>query len=128
MTATTFYPVAGCAGIALSEAGDYDKRWFVVDEAARWLSPDVCPALGQVTTEMRMGYLVLRAPGMLRMDIPLEVIEDDDSVWRQVSVGTQNVDVVDEGEVAAVWFGHVVGSPCRLVKLRPEATPVQWPV
>ena len=35
-----------------------------------------------VTMTMKLGYLVLRAPGMLRLDIPLDVIEDDDSVRR----------------------------------------------
>ncbi len=127
MTVTIFYPVAGCAGIDRAEASEYDKRWFIVDEAGMWVSGRDCPALAQVATQMRMGYLVLRAPGMLRMDIPLDVIEDDDSVRRQANVGKQSVDVVDEGDVAAVWFGHVIGKPCRLVKLHPEARPVRWP-
>ncbi len=74
-----------------------------------------------------MGYLVLRAPGMLRMDIPLDVIEDDDSVVRQASIATQSVAVVDEGDLAAVWFGHVTGQTCRLVKVHPDAGPIQWP-
>ena len=37
--------------------------------------------------ELRLGYLVLKAPGMLRMDIPLDVIEDDDSVRYSMKVG-----------------------------------------
>ena len=73
-----------------------------------------------------MGYLVLRAPGMLRMDIPLEVIEDDDSVLRQAMIGAQQVVVVDEGDLAATWFGHVTGQICRLVKVHPDTTQIDW--
>jgi hypothetical protein len=82
-------------------------------------------ALHEVLVDIKMGYLVLRAPGMLRMDIPLDVIEDDDSVRRSVQIGTQLTDVVDEGDVAAVWFGHVTGTLCRLVKVHPDALPIE---
>ncbi|VFR47444.1 ortholog of Bordetella pertussis (BX470248) BP3468 [plant metagenome] len=70
---------------------------------------------------------MLRAPGMLRLDIPLDVIEDDDSVRRVARVADQDVDVVDEGDLAAAWFSNVAGQPCRLVKLHPDAAPVAWP-
>jgi hypothetical protein len=99
----------------------------VVDAEGRWLSAERCAALLNVTTEIKMGSLVLRAPGMLRVDIPLDVIEDDDSVKRTVQVGQQSVIVVDEGDVTATWISHVAGQPCRLVKLHPEALPVAWP-
>ena len=62
------------------------------------------------------GYLVLRAPGMLRMDIPLDVIEDDDSVRYSMKVGEQVIDVVDEGELAAAWISNFVQVPCRIMK------------
>lgn len=122
-----FYPVAGCAGLERLQAAEYQHRWFVVDANNQWLSAQRCPALASVSTQLRLGYLVLRAPGMLRIDIPLDVIEDDDSVKRTVMVGKQSVMVVDEGDVTATWMGHVTGEPCRLVKVHPEAAPVEWP-
>ncbi len=127
MTAVQNCPVAGCAPCTHRQAGDYHHRWLVVDANNQWLTSKDSSALRGVTTEFKMGYLVLRAPGMLRMDIPLDVIEDDDSVVRQASIATQSVAVVDEGDLAAVWFGHVTGQTCRLVKVHPDAGPIQWP-
>jgi len=124
---TVFFPVVGCAGIDRRQAADYHQRWFVVDINDHWLSVARCAALAQVTTDLKLGALVMRAPGMLRIDIPLDVIEDDDSVKRTVQVGQQSVIVVDEGEVTATWLTNVAGQPCRLVKLHPEAKPVDWP-
>jgi uncharacterized protein YcbX len=104
----------------------YHHRWLVVDDSGHWLTAQTCPALTGVVTDIKIGYLVLRAPGMLRMDIPLEVIEDDDSVLRQATIGAQQVAVVDEGDLAAVWFGHVTGRACRLVKVHPDAAQIDW--
>lgn len=124
---TVFYPVAGCAGLDRRQASDYDRRWFVVDAQGHWLSSAACAALATVAPDLKLGSLVLRAPGMLRVDVPLDVIEDDDSVNRTVHVGEQSVLVVDEGDVTAMWFTQLTGQPCRLVKVHPEAGPVQWP-
>lgn len=123
-----FYPVSGCAGLDNRQAADYQHRWFVVDAQGQWLSAQRCPGLLGVLPTLHLGYLVLRAPGMLRIDIPLDVIEDDDSVKRTVTVGTQAVIVVDEGDIAATWMSHVAGEACRVVKVHPEARPIQWPV
>ena len=127
MSTEMSFPVVGCSGSAHRDAAQYHQRWFVVDAKDRLLSATQCPGLAGVSTDVRMGYLVLRAPGMLRMDIPMDVIEDDDSVKRNVQVGQQSVMVVDEGDVTATWMSHVAGQPCRLVKLHPEALPVDWP-
>jgi len=64
---------------------------------------------------------------MLRMDIPLDVLEDDDSVKRNATINGQTVAVVDEGDLAAVWFGNVTGVECRLVKVHPETGEIRWP-
>src|SRR5690606_41397116 len=119
--------IAACSGLANPDAAPYDKRWLIVDEDGAWLTSADCAMLDQVTVQVSLGYLVIKAPGLLRLDIPLDVIEHDDSVRRQVSVGSQSVDVVDEGELAATWFSRLLNQPCRLVKVHPEAGPVLWP-
>jgi len=118
-------PVAGCAPAAGAPA--YHRRWLVGDPQGQWLSAQACPGLADIKTELRLGYLVLRAPGMLRLDIPLDVIEDDDSVRRTALVNGKPVDVVDEGDLAAAWLGNCLQRPCRLYKVHPEAPPVDWP-
>ena len=124
---TVYFPVVGCAGLDRRQAADYHQRWLIVDASGQWLSAGRCAALSNVETELKLGSLVLRAPGMLRIDIPLDVIEDDDSVMRTVQVGQQSVTVVDEGDVTAAWVTHVAGQPCRLVKLYPETQQIEWP-
>jgi len=120
-------PIAACRALNDPDAFDYDRRWLVVDENAQWLDAARAEGLSQIELDVRFGYLVLRAPGMLRLDIPMDVIEDDDSVVGEARVGTQAVRVVDEGELAAAWFTDFLGVPARLVKIHPEADPVDWP-
>lgn len=126
-TITHYFPVAGCAPATHRQAAEYHHRWLVVDEKGQWLSARDCAALAHVTADMKMGYLVLRAPGMLRMDIPLDVIEDDESVCRTAIIAGLEVRVVDEGDVAAVWISHVTGGVSRIVKVHPEAESFLWP-
>jgi uncharacterized protein YcbX len=121
------YPIKSCGGIYLpaadiSEAGlRYDRRWMVVAPDGGFLTQRAFPAMARITTSLKLGYLVVNAPGMLRLDIPLEVDEDDDSVRCSVTVWNDTVDAVDEGDLAASWFTEFLGTPCRLVKVHPEA-------
>lgn len=126
MSTELYFPLV-CAGAnAQSEASHYDGRWFVADESNNWLTATTCPALAEIKVELRLGYLVLRAPGMLRLDVPLDVIEDDDSVRFTVQVGGTTVDVIDEGELAAAWLSNVAGQPCGLMKVHPDSAPPNW--
>ena len=126
MTPTNYLPLIGAQSTVQTQAARYHGRWFVADDES-WLDPRECPALQTISTELKLGYLVLRAPGMLRMDIPLDVIEDDDSVRFRVSVGDLQVEVVDEGELASAWISNVVGRSCSIVKVHPAAPEVAWP-
>jgi len=119
--------IAGCAALSDPLAAQYARRWLVVDDSGTWLNAQNAPALGQINTTLRYGYLALAAPGMLRMDIPLEVEEDDASVARTVTVGTARVAVVDEGDFAAAWLSNFLQRPCRLLKRHPPEVAVAWP-
>lgn len=125
MTSVCFSPVAGCHGVASPDAQAYDRRWLFVDANGQWISDP--SRLGRIEVGIRFGHLVLKAPGMLRLDIPLDVIEDDDSVRQTATIGGRNVDVVTEGEVAATWATACLGMPGRLVKIHPEAGQIHWP-
>lgn len=112
---------------AQAEAAPYHRQWLVANDSGQWLNRELCPRLADVAVELRLGYLVLRAPGMLRMDIPLDVIEDDDSVRYSMKVGEQVIDVVDEGELAAAWISNFVQIPCRIMKVHPDTPVATWP-
>lgn len=121
------YPIKSCGGIALDRspigmAGLHnDRRWMVVDAGGIFLSQRSHPAMARIRTELRDGYLIVTAPGQPRLDIPVDVIEDDDSVRTRVTVWRDEVDAVDEGDLAAQWFGALLGTPCRLVKVHPQS-------
>ncbi len=126
-TDSSFQPIAGATPLAGGAARPYDRRWLAVDGQDRWLDAGRAPGLAGLEISLRFGYLVIRAPGMLRLDVPLDVIEDDDSVERTARVGGRDVRVVDEGDLAAAWFSQWLGQPCRLVKVHPDAGSVDWP-
>lgn len=126
MISARYFPIASCSGTDKADAAPYDRRWFVVDDAGAWLNQDQCARLADIQVDISMGCLVMRAAGMLRLDIPLDVIEDDDSVRRQATVGAQRIDVIDEGELVATWVSKFLERPCRLVKVHPDSGPVLW--
>ena len=121
------YPIKSCGGIALDRSAigmaglHNDRRWMVVDGSGVFLTQRSHPAMARVRTELRDGYLIATAPGQPRLDIPIDVIEDDDSVRTRVTVWRDEVDAVDEGDLAAQWFGALLGTPCRLVKVHPQS-------
>lgn len=118
------FPIDGCGPLTGGEGTEkYAGQWLLV--APNWETLDVedFPQLEQVTLELRMGYLVIRAPGMLRLDLVPDVIEDDASVWRTASHQGEAFPVVDEGDLAAAWFSNYLDVPCRLVKRLPADTP-----
>lgn len=127
MSAKGFQPVACCGETQQAEAGAYDRVWLVVNDSGQWLNRTLCPGLASIRVELRLGYLVLTAPGMMRLDIPLDVIEDDDSVRYTMLVGEQQLDVIDEGELAAAWVSNVARIPCRIVKVHPDTSVLHWP-
>lgn len=126
MSSLNFQPIAAAASINDADAKNYHLNWLVVDGKDNWLNQE--PKLQQLELSLRFGYLVVKAAGMLRLDIPLDVIEDDTSVERTATVAGQQVRVVDEGEMAGAWFTQWLGKPCRLVKVHPQAESFNWPV
>lgn len=117
---TLHFPLVGASGTAQSEAASYAGRWLVADADSTWISADTHPALATIEVTLRFGYLVLRAPGMLRLDIPLDVIEDDDSVQFSVQMNDREIDVIDEGELANAWLSNALGVDARLMKVHPD--------
>lgn len=114
--AVQYFPVVGAPGMTSEAARPYDARWYVVDAMGRPLDGDVA-GLHNVSVDIRFGYLVLRAPDMLRLDIPLDVIEDDPSVLETLQLDGVAVQAADEGAWAAAWFTQVLGQPARLLKV-----------
>lgn len=115
-TETKYFPVIGAQGVDKEAAQAYEGRWRVLDDTGRVLGTEE-PALAEITVALQFGYLVLRAPGMLRLGVPLDVVEDDPSVLETVRIDGVETTVADEGNWAREWITNVLGRPARLVKV-----------
>lgn len=115
-----FFPIQGAPGIADKSAEPYQHQWLLLAGANR-VDQAQYPALQQLELALRWGNLQLRAPGMMRLDIVLDVIEDESSLIEEHSLDGQSVRLVHEGELAAAWFSNVLAQPVVLYKrLDPE--------
>nr|AIA17886.1 MOSC N-terminal beta barrel domain protein [uncultured bacterium]AIA18078.1 MOSC N-terminal beta barrel domain protein [uncultured bacterium] len=126
-----FYPVKSCAGISVQTAtltryglavnDVYDREWMVVTEDGQFLTQREFPKLALVTPRLKADVLELRAPNMLRLELPLGLPHPDDEVTREVHLWDDTVLAYDCGDLAATWFSNAIGSPCRLVRYHPRA-------
>lgn len=126
-----FYPVKSCAGIPVRSATltrfglaveqVYDREWMLVTEQGQFLTQREYPRLALVVPRLKADSLELRAPGMLRLELPLGLPHPDDAVTRDVHIWHDTVPAYDCGDLAATWFSNFVGAPCRLVRYHPDA-------
>lgn len=126
------YPIKSCAGISVREAtltsaglsvdAVYDREWMVIDEAGMCVTQREHPRMALISPRLKNETLELRAPGMLRLEIPLGLPGPDDERTRQVTVWDDTVLAYDCDDVTATWFTKAVGVPCRLVRFHAGAT------
>ena len=125
------YPVKSCAGISVRTATVtryglavnrvYDREWMVVSEDGQFLTQREHPRLALVVPRLKTEVLELRAPGMLRLELPLGLPHPDEEVTRTVRIWDDTVLAYDCGDLAATWFSNAIGAPCRLVRYHPGA-------
>ena len=116
------YPVKGCRGIALRSAklaatglevdGIGDREWVVVDGEGEFLSQREYPKMALIETRLTPASLLLKAPGMLLLEVPFD--SEGDVV--QVRVWDDKVSAVTQGEVADHWLSNYLGVPARLMR------------
>jgi uncharacterized protein YcbX len=126
------YPVKSCAGMSVREAtltsaglsvdAVYDREWMVVDERGQCLTQREHPRMALIAPRLKTDTLELRAPGMLRLEIPLGLPDPEIERTRQVTVWDDTVLAYDCDEITATWFSRAVGVACRLVRFHAGAT------
>ena len=116
----TVHLLLGGPALSDSKALACTGRWVLGNEQGQVLAADALPALAELSIELRFGQLVLRAPGMLRLDIEADVIEDDPDSFSAWQEDGQAVQLVDEGDLPAEWFSRYVGQALRLLKRVPR--------
>jgi uncharacterized protein YcbX len=107
------------AGLSVDNV--YDREWMVVDEQGQFLTQREHPRLALVAPRIKLDTIELRAPGMLRLEIPLDLPAPENEVLREVKLWDDTVLAYDCDETTATWFSQVIGAPCRLVRFHAGA-------
>jgi len=125
------YPIKSCAGIALREATltaaglmsehIYDREWMVVDAEGVFMTQREHPRMALITPRIKGEVLELRAPGMLRLEIPLDLPDPATANMLEVRVWNDKVPAFDCDEMTATWFSKFLGVPCRLARFHVDA-------
>ena len=124
VSALNIYPVKGLKGIALDSARlterglEHDRRFMVVDRTGEFLSQRAMPKMATVWTAIERGELVLSAPDMDEVALPLDPAGGEAlrvRVWRSVC------DALAPAPRADAWLSRYFGIECRIVYM-PEST------
>lgn len=135
----TLYPIKSCGGISVKEAtltsaglavdAVYDREWMLVDAQGQFLTQREHPRMALISPRIRSDTLEVRAPGMLRLELPLGLPDPDSERTLEVSIWDDKVLAYDCDDVTAAWFSNAVGTPCRLVRFHAGAarvTSTKW--
>ncbi|MET0963140.1 MAG: MOSC N-terminal beta barrel domain-containing protein [Noviherbaspirillum sp.] len=131
LTQLVFYPVKSCAGIQLSTATltgaglmhdhIYDREWMLVDDEGNFLSQREHPRMALITPRLRSDTLELRAPGMLPLNITLDLPDPEEAPTRSVRLWRHTMKAYDGDKVTRTWFTEFLGASCQLVRFHPDA-------
>jgi uncharacterized protein YcbX len=117
------YPVKSCRGIALSVARltergiAHDREWLIVNEGGHFITQRDVPRLALIVPALSDKALVLAAPGLAPLAVPL----DHDGARGDVTVWRDTLPSIDQGDAAAQSLSGWVGRPVRLVRFDPAA-------
>ena len=122
ITALFVYPVKSARGIERSRVRvaatgfEWDRQWMLINDKGMFLSQRTHPQLARIVPEVTPGTLVLNAPGLPPLSVPLTEVGErvPVRVHRDPCVG------VDQGAIAAEWASRAVQDAVRLMRVPPE--------
>jgi uncharacterized protein YcbX len=112
------YPVKSLAGIRVERwpVGPtglaYDRKWMLVDQGGLFLSQRKLPRMALIKTALTERELVLSAPGMEELALPLFPAEGE---WVGATVWNDRCMARGVSQEADRWFSRFLGQDCRLV-------------
>jgi uncharacterized protein YcbX len=115
------YPLKSARGIALERSAigpsglAWDRHWMAVDARGGFLSQRVQPKLARIVPELAGAQLVLSAPGVSPLAVPLAPAGEP----TRVRVWKHEGPALDAGPEAAEWLSAVLTQPARLVSVSP---------
>ncbi len=89
---------------------------MIVNTRGVFLSQRSHPQLARIVPEVTPGALVLNAPGLPALPVPLDAggARTAVKVWDDVCVG------IDQGDEAHEWLSSAVGETVRLIRVAPD--------
>ena len=102
------YPVKSCAGVELREAVllaaglEHDRQWMVIDAQGGFVTQRQWPRMALVRPQLTSTELILHAPGIAPLHLPLTLPTQPAKV--QVQVWDDVLSAFDMGDAAAQWF------------------------
>jgi uncharacterized protein YcbX len=114
------YPIKACAGIALEQAEvverglAFDRRYMLVDPSGTFVTQRELPQLCRVTTAWQQEQLLVSAPGMAQLTLPLRPAADLPlerkayRVWDSVGSALEHPD-------GSRWFSELLNAELTLL-------------
>lgn len=121
IAALHYYPVKSARAVELERvlltlAGfEDDRRWMLVTNAGRFISQRELPRMALIRPRMSPGALLLTAPELPEISIPLL----RRGPRRAVTIWRDHCEAFDEGDDIAAWLYAFLGRQCRLVQFDP---------
>ncbi len=104
--------------VAIAGTGfEWDRNWMAVDDTGKFISQRTHPRLATLVPEIASDALVLRAPDLQPLRVPLTPIEGHRITVR---VWDDHCDSFDQGDEAAQWLSRFLGQEVRMVRVLRE--------
>ncbi len=114
------YPIKSCGGlthntITFDSRGPlWDRRWIVTDSDGMFYTQRELPPMALIQPAFEEDALVLTAPGMTTIRVPLETGRP---APRAVRVWKDTCEAWDEGDALAQWFSDYLKVDARLTRM-----------
>ncbi|KAI8053734.1 pyridoxal phosphate-dependent transferase [Syncephalis plumigaleata] len=127
MSHITIFPIKSCHGYTLPDNIDwpvteqgllYDREWMIVSkETQRALTQKQYPKLATIhpTISLEQQELIIQAPDIDALHVPLKTLTDTTTRTKQVRVCGEMVSASSFDDTIDEWFSNVLGFPCQFV-------------
>ncbi len=105
------------AHIAVGPAGFiHDRDWMLIDSKGNFLTQRQLPRMSLIDVAIEAQQLVVSAPEMDSLTVPIEVHEGSAGEKVTVKIWSDHCTGIVEDQCVARWFRDFLGVECRLVR------------
>lgn len=121
ITELNIYPLKSGRAIPLQHARfgttgfEWDRHWMAASPDGVFMSQRTHPRLARVVPEIANDHLVLQAPEMQPLRVPVK----PEGHSRPARVWKDSITALDLGDTAATWLTEAVGHLARLLRISP---------